>query len=45
MRFAKLFCFGGPTDLRSTLKNNIWMLFSGIPHVTIFGMLKYAPKY
>ena len=44
MRFGHNFWLGGPIDLRST-GTAFWKIFSEIPHSTIFGTLKYAPKY
>ena len=47
IKFGHNFWLEGPFDTRST--HLIWTvfckIFSGTPHLTIFGSLKYVPKY
>ena len=46
MRFVRYFCLGGPIHTSSKHLNCIFeRSFQEYPQLTIFGVLKYAPKY
>ena len=45
MRFGHNIWLEGPIDLDQRVSTAFCKIFSGTPHLTIFGALKYAPKY
>ena len=45
MRFGHNIWLEGPIDLDQRVSTAFCKIFSGTPHLTLFGAPKYAPKY